>query len=436
MKKLPKIDLKSLRMPAGMQGVADVLAQGSKKVSALGAVAGAGIDVVSATRDERGYLSDLAKEYRPEIAERLGLAENQVTEEHYNMAFADNPVLAQAKEVTKMSGAVRGVNSTIAAAVGLLAGMGASALTRRAQAGGKQADAANIAGGVAATLGAAAAGRVARKFLHSRKLDGALESTAHYKIMEIKGKQQRGEETSAADIFGVQLALNPEVGAVIEQGTGKRFQDMDAPQQLQLMQQEFPEILEVNNEMARLINEKGMRPQELVFGEIRAPKEPSPAIVPLAPGHPDLPPNAQGKEAAIEASGAAAAGKALLEEMRQHEAEHGKPAITPVTPLEETPPITPRSETPLEQEPLEGIRTPLPKQAESKASDNAQMAKEFERALLSMQEGNATQEPSKTAQPSHVERVKVEAKAPTQDTGFAGRLDAERSQTQDAAPQR
>lgn len=395
MKKLPKIDMKSLHMPEGMKRIVETLATGSHKVSYLGAAAGAGIDIVSATRDERGHLSELAKEYRPEIAERLGLAESQVTEAHYHQAFAENPVLAQAKDASSMKGGIRAINTTIASAVGVLAGLSASIVTRRAQSGGKQADAANIAGGVAATLAAAGAGKFARKVLHTRKIEGKLENTAHHQIMEIKGKQQRGEETTAADIFKVQLALNPDVSEALNQAAGKDFNAIEPAQQQALLQKEFPELFEINNEMARLINEEGMRPQQLVFGEIRAPEKPLP-IEPVAPGHPDLPPNAeQQAPQAIEASGADAAAQALLDALNKGE-----------IPVEQ--PVAPESETPRMAEPQKGELPESLKGGEEKGGAD------LERALQALQEGAAQQQPQ----------------------GFAERINAQRSQAPDASLQR
>lgn len=393
MKKLPKISLQSLHLPAGMGNLVKLLAQGSQKISVIGAAAGAGIDIVSATRDERGHLSELAKEYRPEIAERLGLAESQVTEEHYKMAFTENPVLAQAKEASQMGGGVRAINSAIAIGVGILAGLGASIATRQAQSGGKQADAANIAGGVAATLGASGAGKLVRKLLHTRKLDAVLEKTAHHKIMEIKGKQQRGEETTAADIFLVQLALNPEIDQAIAQGVGKRFQELDAARQDTLLRGEFPDIHQANTEMARLINEEGLRPQQLVFGEVRPPRVPT--IEPLAPGHPDLPPNA-----AVEAQ-AGRGGRVAPAQVEQGEP---RPAL-------EQPPVTPRSETPPEFEPVPANpSSPEQTQEQGPAKDKA---KASGRSLQAIQEGQAQQPDS-----------------------FAGRLEAARNRPQEASPQR
>lgn len=411
MKKLPKIDVDALRLPEGMKRVIKLLAQGSGKVSVIGAAAGAGIDVVSATRDERGYLSELAKEYRPEIAERLGLAESQVTEQHYHMAFDENPVLAQAKQVSQMGKGIRAINSSIALGVGLLAGLGASVATRRAQSGGKQADAANIAGGVAATLGASGAGKIARKLLHTKNLDKALEDTAHHQIMEIKGKQQRGEETTAADVFIVQLALNPQLDEAIQQSSGgARFREMEPAQQQQLMQAEFPEILEANTRMARLINEEGLRPQQLVFGEVRAPEQPISPFDPVAPGHPSLPPNAMTEPApAIEASGADEASKALLAELNkgEHILDEDKDV---------QPPQTPRSETPPEFAAPQPEKTE-PRMAQEKDAPRAETpektGKDSERALQAMQEGRTNQPES-----------------------FAGRLEAERTRQPEASPQR
>lgn len=313
--------------------MAGLLEKGSPKVSVLGAAAGAVIDGVSATRDERGYMSDIADEYRPEIAERLGLAENQVTQQHYQMAFGENPVLAQAHEVEKMSGVVRAATATISVAAGTLAGLAASAFSRPKPIAGvdmKGKDPSNIAGGVVSTLAAAASGKLARKLLHTSRLKGAMEKTAHHKIMLIKEKQQRGEETTPADIFAVQLALNPELEQQITQVTKKKFADMQPQEQEALLQQEFPDILQANRKMADSINHDGMRPQQLVFGEVRSPAKEEP----IAPGHPDLPPNAElpVEPVAVEASGAKEAAQALearrAQEQPEQPFEHYLPETT------------------------------------------------------------------------------------------------------------
>jgi hypothetical protein len=325
---LPHIPLGSLRIPAGMQGIVDTLKKGSPRISAVSAVAGTGIELVSATRDERAYLSEIADEYRPEIAERLGLAVDQVTEGHYQAAFAENPVLAQAQEAAKMKGVVRAANMAISTGVGVLAGMAASAFSRpkpgMSGAEDKGKDPANIAGGVAATIGAAAIGKLMRKVTHTNHLGKAMENTAHHKIMLIKEKQQRGEETTPADIFEVQLALNPEVGKTIKAATGKRFDALDAAEKQQMLRSEFPDIFEVNAVMAQRINKDGMRPQQLVFGEVRAAAQ----EVPLGAGHPDLPPNASAalpvEPEAVEASQAAEAVETMLQQQAQQTAEKTK----------------------------------------------------------------------------------------------------------------
>lgn len=238
-----------------------------------------------------------------------------------------------------------------------------------------------------------------------------MEDTAHHQIMEIKGKQQRGEETTAADVFIVQLALNPQLDEVIQQGSGgTRFRDMEPAQQQQLMQAEFPEILEANTRMARLINEEGLRPQQLVFGEVRAPEQPISPFDPVAPGHPSLPPNAMAEPApAIEASGADEASKALLAELNkgEHILDEDKDVQQPQTPRSETPPAF----TAPQPEKTE------PRMAQEKDMPRAEMpektGKDSERALQAMQEGRANQPES-----------------------FAGRLEAERTRQPEASPQR
>lgn len=265
MKKLPTL---SASPAASIAAVKNFAKAGSSKISVIGAIAGAGMDMVSATRDERAFLSDLVDEYRPEIAKRLGLAEKQVTAEHFDAAFRENPVLAQAKETTSMKRAVRIVSNAVSVGFGIVAGMSAAFFVRRGQqTEGMQENAASIAGTLAASFGGWSAGKLTRQVLHKRKLGTALEGTAHNQIMVIKNKQQMGQPTDAADIFRVQLAVNPQVGEAIQQAFGKPFSAMQAGEQRQLLENEFPDILKMNDEMARRINE-GARPQGLLFADV------------------------------------------------------------------------------------------------------------------------------------------------------------------------
>lgn len=157
--------------------------------------------------------------------------------------------------------------------------------------------------------------------------------------MRIKEKQQRGEETTPADIFAVQLALNPEVGQALSQAGKKAFAEMKPEEQDKLLKQDFPDIYLANQQMADSINRDGMRPQQLVFGEIRG-KVKEEEIV--APGNPDLPPNALPVEPMpIEASGAKEAVKALEVpfperplERQEQPFEHYLPTDVPMTHVE------------------------------------------------------------------------------------------------------
>ncbi|MBM3617854.1 MAG: hypothetical protein FJX23_04840 [Alphaproteobacteria bacterium] len=269
MKRLPHISLSSLKAPASVGALAGLVKEkGSHKVSVIGAVVGAGMDTISATRDERAFLSKLVDEYRPEIAKRLGVSEKQVTAEHFNEAFKENPVLAQAKEATAMKRMVRVVSNAVSLTAGAAAGLGASIFVRRGQkVEGMQQNAADIAGALAASFGGMAAGQMTRKVLHIRGRETSLEDTAHGQIMVIKNKQQLGEPTDATDIFKVQLAVNTQVRDAISKEFGKPFAEMGKEEQLNLMKNEFGDILAANDEMARRINE-GARPQGIIFGDV------------------------------------------------------------------------------------------------------------------------------------------------------------------------
>lgn len=273
MKRLPHISLSSLKMPSGIGALTGLVEKGSPKVSVIGAVVGAGMDTISATRDERAFLSELVDEYRPEIAKRLGLSEKQVTAVHFNEAFKENPVLAQAKEATAMKRVVRLASNAVSLTAGVVAGMGASIMVRRGQkVEGMQQNAADIAGALAASFGGMAAGQMTRRVLHMRGRDDSLENTAHGQIMVIKNKQQLGEPTDAADIFKVQLAVNTQVRDAITKEFGKSFNDMGKEEQQTLLKNEFADILAANEEMARRINE-GARPQGLIFADVEDVKK-------------------------------------------------------------------------------------------------------------------------------------------------------------------
>ncbi|MCH2547066.1 MAG: hypothetical protein MK052_05620 [Alphaproteobacteria bacterium] len=324
---------------AGVGAVTASLKKRSNIVSMASASAGAGIDMVSATRDERGFFSDIADEYRPEIAERLGVAEDQVTQEHYQQCYQDNPVLKQVKDVAKMSDTVRVASSAISTGAGVLAGLAASSATRpKQQPTGKRSgkDPSNIAGGVAATVSAVVTGKLVRKVLHTSRIEDAMENTAHNKIMHIKEKQQRGEETTAVDVFGVQLALNPQAQQAIKENAGQNFEKMSPEQQAEVLEKDFPELNAANKVMAQRINEDGIRPQQLLFGHVPAarrnkahnepeekadkpdrPSKSNDGEMPFtAPGHPDLGPAALITPPRVESSNAQAASEALLERQK------------------------------------------------------------------------------------------------------------------------
>lgn len=248
--------------------LSQLMEKGSTKVSVLGGAVGAGIDAISATRDERAFLGNLIDEYRPEIAKRMGLAEKQVTPEHFNQAFKENPVLSQAKSATRMSRIVRTTSSLVSGVTGVISGLAVSMLVRGT--GGpnnKQNDVADIAGTISSIFAGMMSGRVTRQILHTRGRDTSLVDTAHGHIMVIKNKQQMGEPTDVADIFKVQLAVNPEVRKAIDQAYGKAFSAMTQDEQVKLVKDEFPAVYDANVEMARRINE-GARPQGLLFADV------------------------------------------------------------------------------------------------------------------------------------------------------------------------
>ena len=323
-KKLPSINLEKFKLPfSGHIGDMVTKAGGpsAAKVGVAGAFLGAGFDAVSASKQERGFLSDLVEEYRPEIAERLGLAAEQVTQEHFEQAYRDNPVLAQAKDLSKVETKTRVASGVIGVVAGWFAGMTAAGLTSGAQGGqtvkDSQKNAANIA-----------SGKVARKFLH-RKGENTLTESAHGQIIAIRDKQLQGQPTTPADIFKVQLALNPEVDQMIVQAYGSSFGKLDQAAQIQLLQNEFPEVLQVNTELARRVND-GARPQGLLFGEVEDVK---PRAINSTTTEPQVRPNvadviakappekelanagnvAEAVEAAVPTAAVAAAGKEALD---------------------------------------------------------------------------------------------------------------------------
>lgn len=274
--KLPSLKPDSLNLPF-REHMSELVSKaggaGTWKLTTGGAVLGAGFDAVSASKQERAFLSDMVEEYRPEIAERLGLAAEQVTQQHFNEVFTVNPVLAQAKEASKTGAKTRSISGVVSTISGMFAGLGAAAITRNAQTGDAQKNAGNIAGGLASTIGAMTAGRITRAVLGAKGKEHALKNTAHHFIMEIKDKQMRGEQTTAADIFKVQLAVNPQLKEAIADQLGVYFDELDAKAQLDLMREEAPEVLAMNEDMAANIN-AGARPQGLLFGEVERVLQP------------------------------------------------------------------------------------------------------------------------------------------------------------------
>lgn len=265
-----------MHMPDDLQNVINRAGTSSSRVSAMGAVVGAGFDFISANKADHGFLSDLAEEYRPEIAERLGLSAEQVTQLHFMQAFSENPILHQAKEATKTGKKTRLIAGGVSLAVGSAAGLGAAIFARKSQGDGQlqgqgQKNAAGIAGSLASTLGAMFSGRLTRHLIRRDNGASHLKGTAHGQIMAIKEKQQQGIPTNPADIFKVILALNPEIDVAIKNTLGKEFDKLETGQQLELIASQFPEDAQLYQEAAELINQ-GARPQFLIFGEIERVK--------------------------------------------------------------------------------------------------------------------------------------------------------------------
>lgn len=291
--------------------------KGARNVSIFGAATGTTLDLVAATRDERAFLSGIAKEYVPEIAESFGATglagkdkpkKSQITEEDFNEAFKRNPILQQAKAVSQMNGTVKVANAIIASSVGLLAGLAMSSVSRpKENSGSIKNDPANIVGGVFSSLGAIAAGKVGRTLLHSRGLDKAMENTAHHQIMQIKEKQLAGTDTTAADVLLVQLLLEQKQNMAVGQD-GTPFRDLTPEQQKDILETQFPQMVEMTTNIAERIN-KGMRPQRLLYGLERAaqPEQPCNMRADMASHQEELV-----KQSPVEASNAQAASAEVL----------------------------------------------------------------------------------------------------------------------------
>ncbi|MGB1540219.1 MAG: hypothetical protein ACPG80_04605, partial [Rickettsiales bacterium] len=245
----------------------------SARIGVVGAFAGAGFDMVSAGKDERADLRELVEEYRPEIAEKLGVSEEQVSAADFEAAYAQNIVLAQAKEAGKRDAKSRTVSGIASVVMGTVAGMGAAILARRSQTDPQlQKNSANIASGIVSTVGSMMTGKLVRKNMKSKTQASPLQATAHARIMDMKDKQQQGVMVTPGDIFSVQLALDPDTDALIKANAGKTFDELTVDEQNQLIANQFPpQLMQACAVMAQRVND-GARPQGLLFGEI-APTE-------------------------------------------------------------------------------------------------------------------------------------------------------------------
>lgn len=266
------------------QGIRDTWDRGRHKVSIFGALSSSGWDSVATRRGELKTLIEIGKEYSPEIANSLGVARDQLKQSDYEHAFALNPVLAQVKDVVKVDTPIRAASHAAAAIVGMIGGTFASSWSRPKVTPETRPedvqDPSNIVAGVFSAVVGALTGKLVRNVLHDRKLDKALEGTAHHHIMLLKDKQLIKEEVKPAEIFMVHLALKPENGTIIEKTAGKRFSDMTPEEQESVMQgfpamdsEKFPNALEECKQNALYINRDGVRPQGLYFNNSIAPKE-------------------------------------------------------------------------------------------------------------------------------------------------------------------
>ncbi len=261
---------------------AATLANTNNKLSMGGAAVGTVAASVSATKAEKAFLEDMVEEYRPEIAERLGKAAEQVTKEEFDLAFAEIPALAQAKEKVSRSQGERLLTGLLSSVAGFLSGIGAGALTRRVQPGEQQENADNIASSLSSGLGALAVGKLVGGLFNRGGYEKKLQGTAHARIMEIKDKQLSGEETTPMDVFQVKLDLMPGMQQAIEAEVGKSFAALSEQEQAQLMQTAFPPNVWMGSvEIARNIN-AGARPQGLLFDEFKR-------VIPPAALRPEMP---------------------------------------------------------------------------------------------------------------------------------------------------
>lgn len=266
------------------QGIKGTWNHGRHKVAIFGALSSSGWDSIATRRGELKKLIEIGKEYSPEIANSLGIARDQLKQSDYEHAFALNPVLAQVSDVVKVNAPVRVISHAAAAVAGIIGGVFASAMSRPKVAPGTPKedvqDPSNIVAGVFSAVAGTLTGKLVRNLLHERKLDKALEGTAHHQIMTLKDKQLKKEEVMPAEVFMVRLALKPEQGIAVEKTGGKRFADM-TPEQQQGVMQNFPAMDTENfasaweecTQNALYINRDGARPQGLYFNRSLAPKE-------------------------------------------------------------------------------------------------------------------------------------------------------------------
>lgn len=318
-KKLP-LNLPKLQLP-GIGGDKAI-----SPVSVVLAMAGAVFDKVSTNREERAFIEKLVDEYRPEIAAKNRISAEQVTQDLFEQALQENIVLAQARHAARVDPGTRITSAAVATIAGTVAGSAAAGVTRKTHTNKEAANnAANIAAGIVGTISAMLGGKITRILFKNKSGAKALKGTAHAEIMAIKEQQQKGQETTPMDVFRVQLAVNPEVAVAIQHSYGKPFAELDAQTQQGVLQTEFPELFQLNAEIAQRIND-GARPQGLVFGEVVAPDKTGNRVPVIDQGVVEADVAEAVEPLGVGAQPSAEAGEHLLNMLQPQLQESGEPA--------------------------------------------------------------------------------------------------------------
>ncbi len=238
------------------------------KYNGSGTVLSVVTGLIWAEKEKRARQQDLADEYRPEIARRFGIAEDQLNSSHFKQAFEENGVLAELQEANRNGGFMLTVASITAAVVGVIVGQGAMRGINPGR--GQDKAAAEQVGGIVSALGAGFfAGSFVRKAFRAGFGARALEDTAHMRIMELKEKQNEKVAVDAVDVYDAVLALTPKDADAVRKAYGAPYHTLDEKTRQDFFERQVPDgARDLAEQIAQKIN-NGARPQGLLFSVVQ-----------------------------------------------------------------------------------------------------------------------------------------------------------------------